>query len=65
MHIDIAVNQLKFLVSFYENYRENGFMFVIVLAKIIVSVELEPKLHEIKKDNENISKERILFMKTF
>lgn len=46
MHIDIAVNQLKYLVSFYENYRENGFMFVIVLAKIIVSVELEPKLHE-------------------
>lgn len=46
IHIDIAVNQLKYLVSFYENYRENGFMFVIVLAKIIVSVELEPKLHE-------------------
>lgn len=44
IHIDIAVNQLKYLVSFYENYRENGLMFVIV--KIIVSVELEPKLHE-------------------
>lgn len=46
MHIDFSVNQLKYLVLFYENYWENGFMTVIVLAKIIVSVELEPKLLE-------------------
>ncbi|XP_073138470.1 uncharacterized protein [Henckelia pumila] len=37
MHIDVAVKQLKGLVSFFENYREEGFASAINSAKKIAS----------------------------
>ena len=36
-HIDVAVNQLKGIVSYFESYRENGFTFAMILVKEIAN----------------------------
>ena len=47
MQIDVAINQLKGLTSFFENYRENGFVSAMISAKEIANeMEIEPKFHE-------------------
>ena len=40
MHIDVAIKQLKG-IFFFENYRENGFAYAIIIA---TSVALEMKI---------------------
>ena len=35
MHIDIAINQLKGLISFFEKYRESGFTNAMISSKEI------------------------------
>ncbi|KAH9715582.1 Ac-like transposase [Citrus sinensis] len=67
MQIDVAINQLKGLTSFFENYRENGFVFAMISAKEIANeMEIEPKFHEkriIRRKNkfgENNNEEKIL-----
>ena len=68
MQIDVTINQLKGLTSFFENYRENGFVSAMISAKEIANeMEIEPKFHEkhiIHRKNkfgENNSEEKILF----
>ena len=47
MHIDIAIDQLKGLISFFENYRENGLVSAMISAKeIACAMEIEPKFNE-------------------
>ncbi|XP_075504369.1 uncharacterized protein LOC142541794 [Primulina tabacum] len=47
MHIDVAVKQLKGLVSFFENYREKGFASAINSAKEIASnIRVDPVFPE-------------------
>ncbi|XP_075512422.1 uncharacterized protein LOC142547842 [Primulina tabacum] len=47
MHIDVAVKQLKGLVSFFENYREEGFASAINSAKEIASnIRVDPVFPE-------------------
>ncbi|XP_022851151.1 zinc finger MYM-type protein 1-like [Olea europaea var. sylvestris] len=44
MHIDVAIDHLKGLISFFKSYRESGFESTMVDAKEIVSeLEIEPK----------------------
>ena len=43
MRIDMTVEHLKWVISFFENYRENGFTFALISAKSIASdMEIEP-----------------------
>ncbi|KAH9755296.1 Ac-like transposase [Citrus sinensis] len=67
MQIDVAINQLKGLTSFFENYRENCFVSAMISAKEIANeMEIEPKFHEkriIRRKNkfgENNNEEKIL-----
>ncbi|KAH9782483.1 Ac-like transposase [Citrus sinensis] len=67
MQIDVAINQLKGLTSFFENYREHGYVSAIVSAKEIASeMGIEPKFQEkgvIRRKpifGENNNEERIL-----
>ena len=47
MHIDIAIEQLKDLLSFFEKYREDGFASAIISSKEIASeMKIEPKFHD-------------------
>ena len=47
MQIDIAINQLKGLVSFFEKYRKDGFTSAIISAKeIALEMDIEPMFHE-------------------
>ncbi|KAL5565837.1 hypothetical protein UlMin_029001 [Ulmus minor] len=47
MHIDVAINQLKGLFFFVENYRKNGFAPAMISAKKIANeMEVEPKFRE-------------------
>ncbi|KAH9734637.1 TTF-type domain-containing protein [Citrus sinensis] len=57
MQIDVAINQLKGLTSFFENYGEHGYVSAIISAKEI------PKKHIIRRKpvfGENNNEERIL-----
>ncbi|KAL5581805.1 hypothetical protein UlMin_014247 [Ulmus minor] len=46
-HIEIAMDQLKGLISFFERYRENGFTNAMIVAKEIANeLEIEPKFCE-------------------
>jgi hypothetical protein len=38
MHIDIAINQLKYLISYFKTYRENGFAFAMISSKEIAII---------------------------
>ena len=43
MHIDAAIKQLKWLISFFENYRENGFTSTMVtVISVALEMEIEP-----------------------
>ena len=47
MHIEIAIDQLRGLITYYQNYRENGFTNAIISAKEIANeMEIEPKFRE-------------------
>ena len=47
MHINIAIDQLKGLISFFFKYREDGFTSAMILSKeIVIKMEIEPILHE-------------------
>ena len=47
MHINVAIDQLKGLVSFFENYRKNRFASTMISAKEIANeMEVESKFHE-------------------
>ena len=48
MNIDVAIDHLKGLVSFFENYRENGFVSAMISAKELANgyEEIEPKFHK-------------------
>lgn len=47
MHIDVAIDQLKGLISFFQNYRENGFKSAMISSKeIAISMEIEPVFRE-------------------
>ena len=37
MHIDIAINQLKSLITYLKNYRENEFVFALNSTKEIAN----------------------------
>ncbi|XP_058740955.1 uncharacterized protein LOC131613289 [Vicia villosa] len=47
MCIDVAIDQLKGLVSFFEKYRENGFENALISTKeIAIEMNIEPKFRE-------------------
>ena len=48
MHIDIAIDQLKGLISFFFfKYREDGFTSAMISSKeIAIKMEIEPIFHE-------------------
>ena len=47
MHIDVAIDQLKGLMSFFKNYREDGFTFAMNSSKeIATKMEIEPIFRE-------------------
>ena len=47
MHIDVAIDQLKGLISFLKKYREDGFTFAMISSKeIAIKMEIEPIFHE-------------------
>jgi hypothetical protein len=37
MHIDVAIDQLKKIISFFENYTENGFASALIYVKEIAT----------------------------
>ena len=66
MHIDVAIDQLKGLLSFFENYRKNGFASAMISAKEIANeMEIELKFHEKrvirrrKQFDENVDEDKI------
>ena len=47
MSIDVAIEKLKGLISFFEKYREDGFENAIISAKeIATEMDIEPKFRE-------------------
>ena len=48
MQIDIIINKLKGLITFFENYRENGFTISALKSskEIVISMEIEPIFRE-------------------
>ena len=47
MHIEIAIDQLKGLLTYFKNYRENGFTCAMISAKEIANeMDVEPKFRE-------------------
>ena len=47
MHIDIAIDRLKGLISFFKKYREDGFTSAMISSKeIAIKMEIEPIFHE-------------------
>ncbi|KAL5577798.1 hypothetical protein UlMin_019497 [Ulmus minor] len=47
MHIDIVMDQLKGLVSFFEKYRKNGFTYAMITTKEVAKeMEIKPKFCE-------------------
>ncbi|XP_028067387.1 uncharacterized protein LOC114270161 [Camellia sinensis] len=64
MHIDVAINQLKGLITFLERYREIGFLEAVIEAKeVATAMDIEPVFHEQlvirrkKRFDENVSEE--------
>ena len=42
MHIDVVIKQLKGLISYFENYRENEFTFTMIIAtSVALEMEIE------------------------
>ena len=47
MHIDVTIDQLKGLISYFKEYRENGFTYAMNSSKKIASkMEIEPIFRE-------------------
>ena len=47
MHIDVAIDQLKGLISYFKEYRENGFTYTTNSSKKIASkMKIEPIFRE-------------------
>jgi hypothetical protein len=47
MHIDVAIDQLKSLISYFKTYRENGFASTMISSKEIATImEIEPVFRE-------------------
>jgi hypothetical protein len=47
MHIDVAIDQLEGLISYFKTYRENGFAFAMISSKEIATImEIEHVFHE-------------------
>jgi hypothetical protein len=47
MHIDVAIDQLQGLISYFKNYRENEFTFAMISSKeIATKMEIEHVFHE-------------------
>ena len=66
MCIDAALKNLEGLISFFENYRENGFASAMIEAKnIACDMGIEPEFpkkrqsHRKKQFNENINDETV------
>ena len=64
MHIDIAIDQLKGLISYFKEYRENGFTSAINSSKkVAFEMEIEPVfrekriIHRKKQFDENVHNE--------
>ena len=64
MQINVAIDQLRWLIAFLENYREDGLTNVMVETKEIASeMKIEPIFYEQrvqcrkKKFDENVSEE--------
>ena len=50
MHIDVAIDQLKGLISFLESYRENEFYSALISSKeIALEMEIKPVFREKRK----------------
>ena len=47
MHINVTIDQLKGLISYFKEYRENGFTYAMNSSKKIASkMEIEPIFRE-------------------
>jgi len=47
MHIDVTIDQLKSLISYFKNYRENGFTSAMISSKeIATKMEIKHVFHE-------------------
>ena len=47
MHIDVAIDQIKGLVSFFKTYREEGFTTAMISAKeIALEMNIEPEFRK-------------------
>jgi hypothetical protein len=47
IHIDVAIDQLECLISYFKTYRETGFAFVIISSKEIATIiEIEHVFRE-------------------
>jgi hypothetical protein len=47
MHIDVAIDQLKCLISYFKTYKENGFASVMISSKEIATIiEIEHVFRE-------------------
>ncbi|GMP28586.1 hypothetical protein CsSME_00004062 [Camellia sinensis var. sinensis] len=64
MHIDVAIHQLKGLITFLEKYRETGFLEAMIEAKeVAIEMDIEPTFRERrvirrkKHFDENVSEE--------
>ena len=64
MHIDVAIDQLKGLISYFKEYRENGFTSAMNSSKkIALEIEIEPVfcekciIHKKKQFDENVHNE--------
>ena len=64
MHIDVAIDQLKGLISYFKGYRENGFISTMNSSKkIVLKLEIEPVfcekriIHRKKQLDENVHNE--------
>ena len=64
MHIDVAIDQLKGLISYFKGYRENGFTSVMNSSKkIALEMEIEPVfrqkriIHRKQQFDENVLNE--------
>ena len=69
MHIDIAIDQLKGLISYFKEYRENGFASAMNSSKkIALEMEIEPVfrekriIHRKKQFDENVHNETTHFV---
>ncbi|XP_022842855.1 zinc finger MYM-type protein 1-like [Olea europaea var. sylvestris] len=61
MHIDVAIDHLKSLISFFKSYRESGFESAMVDAKEIASeLEIEPIFREKRVIHRKNSLKRLL-----